>query len=73
MEGYVSFASVEGLGEPPADPLSPTGGDDEDGEERGRKGPGGVLAWGVGGFRKLLNVVGGAEAQQTTTKEGVVL
>ena len=65
MEGYVSFATVEGLGEPPADPLSPTDGDEE---ERGRKGPGGVLAWGVGGFRKLLGVVGVEH-----TQEGVVL
>ena len=69
MEGYVSFATVEGLGEPPADPLSPTDGDEE---ERGRKGPGGVLAWGVGGFRKLLGVVG-VEHAQMQKEEGVVL
>ncbi|KAF9483102.1 hypothetical protein BDN70DRAFT_350261 [Pholiota conissans] len=53
IEGYVSFASVEGLGEPPADPMSP---DDADMEhERGRTGVLGV-AW--GGWKRLLNVAG---------------
>ncbi|KAF8965572.1 hypothetical protein BDZ97DRAFT_1918135 [Flammula alnicola] len=52
MEGYVSFASVEGLGEPPADSMSP---DDADLErERGR----GVFEAAWGGWKKLLNVAG---------------
>jgi len=58
MEGYVSFASVEGLGEPPADPMSPDGVvDGEDGvKTRGVLGLGaaGVAAW--GGWRRLLGV-----------------
>lgn len=37
IEGYVSFASVEGLGEPPEGPISPV--DGEDGErDCGKKG-----------------------------------
>ena len=58
MEGYVSFASVEGLGEPPADPMSPDGVvEGEDGvKARGVLGLGaaGVAAW--GGWKKLLGV-----------------
>ena len=58
MEGYVSFASVEGLGEPPADPMSPDGVvEGEDGvKTRGVLGLGaaGVAAW--GGWRRLLGV-----------------
>lgn len=54
IEGYVSFASVEGLGEPPADPMSP---DDADLEhERGRST--GVLGVAWGGWKRLLNVAG---------------
>lgn len=43
MEGYVSFANVEGLGEPPM------GGDEDDGEGVGV----GVGVGGVGGGLKL--------------------
>jgi hypothetical protein len=59
MEGYVSFASVEGLGEPPADPMSPDGVvEGEDGvKTRSVLGlSAGVVAW--GGWRKLLGVAG---------------
>ena len=76
MNGYVSFASVEGLGVPPDDPRGDgindrhaMGGD----LDRGRKASG-VLAWGVGGFRKLLGgVVGANENTQHHQKESVVL
>ncbi|TFK64967.1 hypothetical protein BDN72DRAFT_846142 [Pluteus cervinus] len=66
MEGYVSFASIEGLGEPPEGLNSPivADGDDDDEEGRGRKGNG--LMWRLGvsslGWRKLLGgSTGGAE------------
>lgn len=67
MAGYVSFASVEGLGMPPDDPTGEM--DDKPGEERGRKG--GVFAW---GFRKLLGgVVGASENERQVHNEGVAL
>ena len=73
MAGYVSFASVEGLGMPPDDLTR----DMDDGvgkEERGRSGgPAGVFAWGVGGFRKLLGGVVGAGENERLHNESVVL
>lgn len=54
IEGYVSFASVEGLGEPPADPMAPASAEME--LERGRSS--GVLGAAWGGWKKLLNVAG---------------
>ena len=73
MEGYISFASVEGLGVPPDDPrgdgMDATGGD----LDRGRKASG-VLAWGVDGFKKFLGGVARAsEDVQPRQKEGVAL
>lgn len=55
MQGYISFANVEGLGMPPDDSFdNPADGDRRRrGEhERGRS----MFSWGVGGFRKLLGV-----------------
>ncbi|KAF8655617.1 hypothetical protein AX16_002999 [Volvariella volvacea WC 439] len=53
MEGYVSFASIEGLGEPPEDPNSPT-----DDEREGRRAERGRGMWSLRGvsldWRKLL-------------------
>ncbi|KAF8907962.1 hypothetical protein CPB84DRAFT_1843795 [Gymnopilus junonius] len=78
MQGYVSFASVEGLGVPPA----ALGGDDalEGGEVvdgDGKKKEKGVLGV-LGGWRKLLGVGGGGGVVESQSKEegggaGVVL
>ncbi|KAF9557961.1 hypothetical protein CPC08DRAFT_724783 [Agrocybe pediades] len=74
IEGYVSFASVEGLGEPPADPLSPDG-DDEEGDGRsGRKrdGRGMLLSMGTwsGWTRRLLGVGATGTGAGTVQREG---
>jgi len=78
MEGYVSFASVEGLGEPPADPMSPDGAGVVEGEDgvKARSGvlglgAAGVAAW--GGWRKLLGVAGVVGAPGHEQQPGVVL
>ncbi|KIM45644.1 hypothetical protein M413DRAFT_345000 [Hebeloma cylindrosporum] len=76
IEGYVSFASVEGLGEPPADPMSPDGVvEDEDGVKTGSVlGLGaGVAGW--GGWRRLLGVAGvvGTPHEDGQQQRGVVL
>jgi hypothetical protein len=75
MAGYVSFASVEGLGVPPDDlTRDMDDGVGKAGEERGRRGgPAGVFAWGVGGFRKLLGGVVGAGENERSHNESVVL
>ena len=76
MEGYVSFASVEGLGEPPADPMSSPDGvvEGEDGVKARSGvlglGAAGVAAW--GGWRKLLGVAGVVHDGQQQ-QPGVVL
>jgi len=62
IEGYVSFASVEGLGEPPADPMLPDGG--VGGEGHDVEGAKAMRVWGLAvgaaaawcGWRRLLVV-----------------
>ncbi|KAF4620970.1 hypothetical protein D9613_000125 [Agrocybe pediades] len=74
IEGYVSFASVEGLGEPPADPLSPDGDDDEGDGRSGRKrdGRGMLLSMGTwsGWTKRLLGVGATGTGAGTVQREG---
>jgi len=74
IEGYVSFASVEGLGEPPADPLSPHD-DDSDGRHGGKRDARGMLLsmgnW--GGWTKRLLGVRAGHVRDGDDPAGVVL
>lgn len=58
MDGYVSFANVEGLGEPPGLDID---GDDAEGAE-------GLRKWGR--WLKLLPFVHGSEGQAVPTPSG---
>ncbi|PPQ81428.1 hypothetical protein CVT25_015933 [Psilocybe cyanescens] len=76
IEGYVSFASIEGLGEPPG---AAFGDDSEGGAGAGGAGGsgtgngGGVLGAAWGGWRRLLGVAGPPGVQAQAQEEGVVL
>ncbi|KAF9526890.1 hypothetical protein CPB83DRAFT_837040 [Crepidotus variabilis] len=76
IDGYVSFANIEGLGMPPDDPSAGDSGHG-DGRRRGEHERGrSMFAWGVGGFRRLLGVAqleGGDREHPQQNADGVVV